>query len=75
MPIYEYKCSKCKRIEEEMFPITNFPVIIPCTTCGSDAFKIISKTSFRLEGGGWASDGYMNNMTKFKQNMKAVDGY
>ena len=74
-PIYEYSCDKCKNIEEELFPITNFPVTIPCTVCGGNAFKIISKSTFKLEGGGWAADGYTPSMTKFKNNMKLVDNY
>jgi putative FmdB family regulatory protein len=75
MPIYEYCCQKCKTIEEEMFPITNFPLTILCKECGGNAFKIISKTSFKLEGGGWASDGYVSNVEKLRNNMKAVDTY
>jgi len=75
MPIFEYECKKCKNIEEEMFPITNFPVTVPCKKCGGDAFKIMSKNTFKLEGGGWAASGYVSNMDKFKNNMKAVDSY
>ena len=75
MPIYEYVCEKCNEITEEFYSIVCFPKQIACPVCGNIATKIISKNTFRLEGGGWCKDGYVSNMAKFKENMKAVDNY
>lgn len=75
MPIYEYKCTKCEHITEQMFSISTFPSFIECPFCTNKAHKIISMNSFVLSGGGWAKDGYTTNMEKFKSNMKAVDNY
>ena len=58
MPIYEYKCSDCKKIFEERQRITD-DNLDECKFCkSSNIEKIISKSSFRLKGGGWAEDGY-----------------
>ena len=55
MPIYEYECPKCKRIEEKQFPITAFPQTIKCPVpeCKGDMVKIVSGCTFRLRGMGW----------------------
>jgi len=75
MPIYEYKCETCNDVVERIFSIVNFPREVVCPSCGNASHKIISRTTFRLEGGGWADSGYQTNMEKFKGNMKAVDSY
>jgi len=57
MPVYEYQCSKCKKILEEFQSIKNIKETINCE-CGYTAKRIISNTSFILAGKGWARDGY-----------------
>jgi len=60
MPIYEYKCKDeaCAEITEKMRSVKDRDDPLPCPKCNSDTKKIVSKGSFQLEGGGWASDGY-----------------
>ena len=53
MPIYEYKCSKCKKIIEKYFNSMNVTGIIWCETCNSMAFKIISKSNIHYKGKGF----------------------
>lgn len=74
-PIYEFKCEKCSNVKEELMSITSDVRELPCAICGNIAKRIISKNTFHLEGGGWASDGYVTKAEKFKANMKAVDDY
>jgi putative FmdB family regulatory protein len=51
MPIYEYQCSKCGRLE--IFRrITDGP-LARCPACGRKVTKLISQSSFHLKGGGW----------------------
>ncbi len=57
MPLYEYQCCKCKNVIEEFHSINNIKETINCK-CGYTAKRIISKTSFILNGKGWAADGY-----------------
>lgn len=66
MPTYEFKCEKCSHEFEHdqkmSDPNPPCPRLVHGTkivlTCGGPTKKLISRTSFVLEGGGWASDGY-----------------
>ena len=56
MPIYEYQCSKCGRLE--LFQrITENP-IVRCPTCQRKVTKLISQSSFHLKGSGWYATDY-----------------
>lgn len=57
MPVYEYECSKCKKVFEVQQHIADEPVAV-CPDCGGPVHKLISRSSFQLKGGGWYSDGY-----------------
>lgn len=51
MPIYEYNCPKCGRLE--VFQrITDDP-LAHCPTCQRRVKKLISQSSFHLKGSGW----------------------
>ncbi len=56
MPIYEYDCEKCGRIEV-IQKITDEP-LSECSQCGSMVKKVVSLSSFALVGGGWYKDLY-----------------
>jgi putative FmdB family regulatory protein len=64
MPIYEYECKKCghkfEGIARVADPLPTCPKVQEdgVTVCGCETKKLISATSFILQGGGWASDGY-----------------
>ena len=60
MPIYEYKCKKCKKMFELLKPI-GFKGKVYCPVCENEAIKVISLSSFHLKGGGWYKDGYTKN--------------
>lgn len=49
MPIYEFKCSKCKRTTEKMLPITDDRDYIICN-CDYIATKILSSGIFNIKG-------------------------
>ena len=56
--LYEYECSSCKYLWEELQKL-NDPPIDKCPKCGeSTVTKLISLSSFVLKGGGWSSDNY-----------------
>lgn len=44
MPTYEYRCATCEKITELKRPVEDRNKPIECE-CGSDAVKIISRTS------------------------------
>ena len=64
MPTYDYKCSKGHEFEVDQ-SIKDEP-LKTCQEkgCRAKVKRLISKTSFKLEGGGWASDGYGSGTQK-----------
>lgn len=58
MPIYEYRCRKCGNVFEKWVKTFDSPELEPCPKCGGDAERIMSNTSFKLEGGGWFASCY-----------------
>lgn len=65
MPLREYKCDKCGKVDEVFFKTSEVqPEIVKCE-CGGDLVKSsISKTSFSLIGDSWSKDGYSNPQRK-----------
>ena len=57
MPIYEFLCESCGRIEERLQKLTD-PPPAACPECGGKMAKIMSRNSFQLKGGGWYKDLY-----------------
>lgn len=56
MAIYRYKCPKCGHEEERrQKPSAEDP---PCPKCETRLAKQITKTTFALKGGAWASSNY-----------------
>ena len=52
MPIYEYECTRCGRIEEVMQQFSDKP-LKTCRACSGKLHKLISRSSFHLKGTGW----------------------
>lgn len=42
MPIYEFKCPKCRRVIEKMYAVKDCPEKVKCS-CGKMAKKILSR--------------------------------
>ncbi|HPK53025.1 MAG TPA: zinc ribbon domain-containing protein [Smithellaceae bacterium] len=57
MPIYEYKCRKCGRQFEAFQGITD-PELKSCKFCKGKVSKLISLSSFSLQGSGWYATDY-----------------
>ena len=62
MPVYEYQCSACKRIEEAFQKISDPPLAV-CPACTGHLEKIISHSSFHLKGSGWYATDYGGTKT------------
>lgn len=52
MPIYEYECTQCGRVEEVMQHFSDKP-LKTCRSCSGKLHKLISRSSFHLKGTGW----------------------
>lgn len=57
MPIYEYECRQCGKIEEVIQRFSDAP-LTTCKNCSGRLSKLVSHSSFHLKGGGWFTDGY-----------------
>jgi len=56
MPLYEFACSRCQELYEDLQKAADAPP--PCPSCGAKGKALMSVTSFHLKGGGWAANGY-----------------
>ena len=52
MPIYEYKCKKCGN-EFEVFQKISETDVKSCKLCRGPVSKLMSLSSFQLQGSGW----------------------
>jgi len=59
MPIYEYECTKCGKIEEAIQKFSDKP-LTKCKNCSGKLHKLISQNSFHLKGTGWYVTDYAN---------------
>ena len=60
MPIYEYECKKCGLIFEVMQSFSD-PPVKRCKSCRGKVEKLISLSSFHLQGSGWYSTDYVKS--------------
>jgi putative FmdB family regulatory protein len=67
MPIYEYQCTVCEKIEEKLVLSVVKEDITPfCEHENGKSYpmvKVMSAPHFRLKGRGWARDGYSDKVT------------
>ncbi|MCK4389711.1 MAG: zinc ribbon domain-containing protein [Desulfobacterales bacterium] len=59
MPIYEYECTKCGRIQETWQKFSDKP-LETCDYCSGRLHKLISQCTFHLKGTGWYATDYAN---------------
>ncbi len=57
MPIYEYQCAKCGKIEEAIQRFSDKP-LKTCNSCSGKLHKLISHSTFQLKGSGWYATDY-----------------
>ena len=76
MPIYEYQCDQCGRIEEALQKISDKP-LTKCKTCSGKLHKLISHSAFHLKGTGWYVTDYagksQNKESKTSTNPPGTD--
>ncbi|MBW1988766.1 MAG: zinc ribbon domain-containing protein [Deltaproteobacteria bacterium] len=59
MPIYEYECCECGKIEEVLQKFSDDP-LTTCKHCKGALRKLVSHSSFHLKGSGWYVTDYAN---------------
>lgn len=65
MPIYEYQCDQCGKIEEVMQKFSEKPLTV-CNHCSGKLHKLISQSAFHLKGTGWYVTDYAGKAPKKK---------
>jgi putative FmdB family regulatory protein len=63
MPIYEYECESCGKIEEILQKISDNP-LCTCKHCTGKLHKLVSHSSFHLKGTGWYVTDYAKKSAK-----------
>jgi|TARA_Y100000310_G_C20684731_1_gene818200 putative FmdB family regulatory protein len=58
MPIYEYECTSCGEVTEELQTFSITETTIVCSFCQGVSNRKLSLSSFQLSGKGWAKDNY-----------------
>jgi putative FmdB family regulatory protein len=72
MPIYEYECTKCGKIEEIFQKFSDKP-LVKCKHCSGKLHKLISHSSFHLKGTGWYVTDYANKSRPNSATQKKSD--
>jgi putative FmdB family regulatory protein len=62
MPLYEYQCTECGKIEEAIQKFSDTPLTV-CRHCSGKMNKLISQSSFHLKGTGWYVTDYSKKST------------
>ena len=65
MPIYEYECTKCGRIDEVLQKFSEKP-LKKCPHCSGRLQKLVSQSTFHLKGTGWYVTDYANKSKSSK---------
>jgi putative FmdB family regulatory protein len=69
MPIYLYKCEHCDSASEFRMKMSDpHPTVCPKCNKEGGMMKILAPTGFKLEGGGWFSQGYVGGGQKQSNN-------
>ena len=67
MPIYEYECKKCGRIDEVLQKFSEKP-LKKCEHCSGRLQKLVSQSTFHLKGTGWYVTDYANKSKSSKSS-------
>ncbi len=70
MPIYEYRCGKCRKVFEVLQKFSD-PPLKRHKDCGGTVERLVSQSSFQLKGGGWYASGYAKEAPKPEKSSDA----
>jgi putative FmdB family regulatory protein len=65
MPIYEYQCEQCGKLDEVLQKFSDKP-LTQCRYCSGKLHKLISQSAFHLKGTGWYVTDYAGKPQKDK---------
>jgi putative FmdB family regulatory protein len=71
MPIYEYQCDQCGKIQEAIQKFSDRP-LTECKHCSGKLNKLISHSTFHLKGTGWYVTDYAGKKQTGKSDSAAA---
>lgn len=71
MPLYEYRCKKCKKTFDMLQKINSEP-LSECIYCKGPVEKLVSLSSFQFKGNGWYITDYKNKNSRNKPKAKST---
>ncbi len=72
MPIYEYECNKCGKVEEAFQHFSDKP-LSKCKHCSGKLQRLISHSSFHLKGSGWYATDYAHKSSSSPPKSKKAE--
>ena len=69
MPIYEYQCEQCGKVDEALQKFSEKP-LTKCRYCSGKLHKLISQSAFHLKGTGWDVTDYAGKKSQEKKQDK-----
>lgn len=78
MPVYEYRCTSCREITEEVHSSQSFPKTTACIFCKQEAYKIISLPQRPIvdntdrQGFNHGAGRYFSNRSEIKEYCRAT---
>ncbi|MBZ5643229.1 MAG: zinc ribbon domain-containing protein [Acidobacteriia bacterium] len=73
MPLYEYRCLKCKRNTEKIENL-NGPHLKKCPHCGGKVESVITAPAIQFKGSGWYVNDYGRGKTSGGDSGKSDKG-
>lgn len=67
MPLYEYRCLKCKRHTEKIENV-NGPHLKKCPHCGGKVESVLTAPAIQFKGSGWYVTDYGGKTTKSEKS-------
>ena len=58
MPYYDYVCTECSLVVNDLYFDINSTPIVDCPKCASEMKRLIGPAIIELRGQRWAKDGY-----------------
>jgi putative FmdB family regulatory protein len=62
MPIYEYKCTRCGKQQEDLRSVKDRDVTVSCPNCRAPMARMFSAPAVHFKGAGWTGKGNTHNV-------------
>jgi putative FmdB family regulatory protein len=73
MPIYEYRCTGCGRVSEELQRL-GAPPVTECAVCHGRLEKLVSAPAFQFKGSGWYVTDYARKSGSGGESKEGSEG-